>query len=67
VKYYKRIDVHRNSASEAFTPLKPILDQVNSPPDTFEKEVDRDRMKWLKYWINHAVKLYGDEAYITFR
>jgi hypothetical protein len=65
---FQRMSVgNLNSAGEPLAQLKPILDEINQLPDDFVKRVDQDRMKWLKYWANRAVELYGDEAYITFR
>jgi hypothetical protein len=47
--------------------IKPFLKRINKLKDSdFVNEVDKDRLKWLKYWSNKSVELYGNEAAILF-
>ena len=56
-----------NSNDLDVTFLKPFLDRFNVLNiDSFEDAVDKDRLKWLKYWIVVAVELYDDLAGIKF-
>jgi hypothetical protein len=47
--------------------LKPFEKEILSIPESeFPDEVDKDRLRWLKYWVAKAIELYGDKAGITF-
>ena len=49
--------------------VKPYLEKINSIKiEDFKdpNEVNDDRLKWLRYWCNKAVELYGEEAGISF-
>lgn len=46
--------------------IKPVIGTINDLIDDCEDVVHNDRMKWLKFWCNRAVELYGDEAGIEF-
>lgn len=47
--------------------LKPFIERINAIPESdFTEAVDLDRLKWLKYWVNKAIELYGDKAGIMF-
>ena len=63
---YYRIRKHPDTNDCDIIPLKSILHEINGLFDEFFDEIDRDRMKWLKFWSNRAVSLYGDDAYISF-
>jgi hypothetical protein len=45
--------------------LAPVADEITNIKE-FGDEVDRDRLKWLKYWVAKAVELYGNKAGIQF-
>lgn len=46
--------------------IKPVIDEINALPDDCGVPAHNDRMKWLKFWCNRAVELWGDEAGIEF-
>lgn len=46
--------------------IAPIIDVINDLVDDLGDPGHNDRMKWLKFWCNRAVELYGDEAGIEF-
>lgn len=51
---------------ERSVPIKPFIDRINALPDDLCDDSHNDRMKWLKFWCNRAVGLYGDKAVIEF-
>lgn len=63
---YYHIRKYPDTNDYEIIPLKPILHEINGLFDKFFDEANRDRMKWLKFWSNRAVSLYGDDAYISF-
>ena len=47
--------------------LKPFAEGILAISESeFTQEDDKDRLRWLQYWVAKAVELYGDEAGITF-
>ena len=46
--------------------IKPVINVINDLIDDCDDVGHNDRMKWLKFWCNRAVELYGDEAGIEF-
>jgi len=49
--------------------IKSFIDDVNrftSNNHSYGNALDKDRMKWFKFWCNKAVELYGDDAGIEF-
>lgn len=63
--YYKMRD-HPGSNDRDVCRIKPIIDQINQLPDKTGTDIDDDRMKWLKFWCNRAIELYGDLAGVMF-
>ena len=61
---YRKIATHPENA----VPIIPLIDEINALPDTCvcNDVATDDRMKWFKFWCNHAVELYADEAGIEF-
>ena len=47
------------------TRLKPLQDRINNSEYTGEDHYIKMRLHWLKFWINKAIKLYGDDAVIS--
>lgn len=47
-------------------PLQKIAKDIAAIQIDFEDEIDRDRLRWLKYWTAKAVKLFGERAGIEF-
>lgn len=45
--------------------IKPVIKKIIKLKDPVES-IEYDRMKWLKYWCQKAVKLYGKNAGIMF-
>jgi len=43
------------------------IDRINVLQDQCDEPASTDRMKWLKFWCNRAVALYGEDAAIEFR
>jgi len=62
---YHSMRDYPNSNDTDIAFLKPVIDDINALPDPTD-EGNADRMKWLKYWANKAVELYGDRAGIRF-
>jgi len=46
--------------------IEAVIGAINALPDDIGNPCHNDRMKWLKFWCNRAVELYGDEAGIEF-
>ena len=47
--------------------LEKYVERINQVQEnSFDTEVDKDRLRWLKYWVNKAVELYGKDAGISF-
>ncbi len=53
--------------------VKPVLELINelTDSDVFNKneevyERNKDRLKWLKFWANKSVELYGEYAGVEF-
>ncbi|MDP3989718.1 MAG: hypothetical protein Q8Q01_00765 [archaeon] len=64
---YLEMRKHPNTNDLDLALIKPFLKRINKLKDAdFVNEVDKDRLKWLKYWSNKAVELYGNEAAILF-
>lgn len=64
---YEEMRTHPNSNDFDATYLEKYVERINQlEENSFESELDQDRLKWLKYWVNKAVELYGKEAGITF-
>lgn len=64
---YLEMRKHPNTNDLDIALLKPFLKRINKLKElNFIDEIDKDRLKWLKYWSNKAVELYGDEAAIMF-
>ena len=62
--YYDMRD-HPNSNDRGVSYIKPFLERINALTESND-DVDKDRMKWLKYWCNKAVELYDSMAGIMF-
>lgn len=45
--------------------LKPFIKRINALKEPLSI-IDKDRLKWLKYWSNKATELCGEEAAIMF-
>ena len=54
------------SNDRQFARIKPVIDKINKLEYTGEEKMHHTRLKWLKFWCNRAVELYGDEAVIEF-
>ena len=66
-KIYLEMRKHPNSNDLDLASLKPFANKINKIKESdFSDDLDKDRLKWLKYWSNKAVKLYGEEAAIMF-
>lgn len=64
---YLKMRKHPNTNDADIAQLKPLIKQINKLKESdFEDELDKDRLKWLKYWSNKAVELYGNDAAIMF-
>lgn len=63
-KLYKKMRFNPNTNDKDIAFIKPILKEINALPNPVDD--DADRMKWLKYWCNRAVELYGIRAAIEF-
>jgi hypothetical protein len=44
-----------------------VLALINTLPDDYEDDVDRDRARWFKYWARRTRERFGDEAGIEMR
>jgi|LGVF01.1.fsa_nt_gb hypothetical protein len=44
--------------------ITPWIDRINALDDQCDDPIRTDCMKWLKFWCNRAVTLYGDDAAI---
>lgn len=64
---YYQMRKHHSSNDLDIAFLKPLLEDINKLADNCRGEIDKDRMKWFKFWANRAVRLYGDDACIAFR
>jgi len=64
-KMYKEMRSNPNSNDRDVVCITPFLDRINSL-NTPSDPTHADRMKWLKYWCNKAVELYGKEAGMMF-
>jgi hypothetical protein len=54
------------SNDRQFARIKPVIDEINKLKYTGEEKMHHIRLKWLKFWCNRAVELYGNEAVIEF-
>jgi len=61
-------EIYTNTISDPteIIQIKPVIDVINDLADDLGDAGHNDRMKWLKFWCNRAVELYGDEAGIEF-
>jgi len=48
------------------TRIKPFIDDINKLEYNGKEKMHKVRLNWLKFWCNRAVKLYGNEAVISF-
>ena len=64
VYYEMRENPKTNELDIAY--IKPFLNRINKLSDPQDDFYHKDRMKWLKFWCNKAVELYGDRACIMF-
>lgn len=66
-KIYFEMREHPNSNDLDVKYLKPFANRIYKlKASSFKFASDKDRLKWLKYWARVAIRLYGDEAGISF-
>ena len=64
---YLKMRKHPDTNDLDIAQLKPFMKEINKLKESdFVDEIDKDRVKWLKYWSNKAVELYGTDAAIMF-
>ncbi len=47
------------------TRLKPLQDRINKAEYNGDEHCIKMRLHWIKFWMNKAIKLYGDDAVIS--
>lgn len=56
-----------SASSETIFQINKYLQTIMAIEDTSFTPIDKDRIKWFKYWTSKAFDLYGDRAGIMIK